>query len=87
LQNYPNPFNPETWIVYQLPEKTSVILEIYNSLGQRVAILEDGVKDAGTHKIKWNAVNNSGQKLPSGIYICRLKAGGRHLDMKMVLLQ
>jgi len=87
LQNYPNPFNPETWIVYQLPQRSNVVLEVFNSLGQRVTILEDGTKDAGTHRIRWNAVNSSGQKLPSGIYICRLKAGGKSFDMKMVLLQ
>jgi hypothetical protein len=87
FQNYPNPFNPETWIVYQLPEKSHITLEVFNSLGQRVAVLEDGLKDTGTHKIKWNVLNTSGQRLPSGIYICRLKAGGKCFDMKMVLLQ
>jgi len=87
MQNYPNPFNPETWIVYQLPKKSFVILEIYNSLGQRVAILEEGQKYPGTHKIRWNPVIASGEKLPSGIYICRLKAEGRSFDIKMVLLQ
>lgn len=87
MQNYPNPFNPETWIVYQLPKKSHVILEVYNALGQRVTILENEFKEAGTHNIKWNVMNASGQRLPSGIYICRLKAGDRLLDMKMVLLQ
>ncbi|HEX9975387.1 MAG TPA: Ig-like domain-containing protein, partial [bacterium] len=87
LQNYPNPFNPETWIVYQLPERSYVSLEIYNSLGQRVANVAEGIKEPGTHQTKWNAKNEAGQKLPSGIYICRLQAGDRSFDMKMVLLQ
>jgi len=87
LQNYPNPFNPETWLVYQLPEKSLITLEIFNSLGQRVAVLEDGFKEAGTHKIKWDVLNTSGQRLPSGIYICRMKAGDRYFYIKMALLQ
>ena len=87
LQNYPNPFNPETWIVYQLPERSSVSLEIYNSMGQRVSVVEEGVKASGTYRIKWQAKSDTGQKLPSGIYICRLKAGDRLFDIKMVLLQ
>lgn len=87
LQNYPNPFNPETWIVYQVPERSFVSLEIYNSVGQKVAVVEASVKDAGTHRTKWNAKSETGQKLPSGIYICRLKAGDKSFDMKMVLLQ
>jgi flagellar hook assembly protein FlgD len=56
-------------------------------LGQRVAVIEAGVKEPGTHQTKWNAQTEAGQKLPSGIYICRLKAGDRSFDMKMVLLQ
>jgi hypothetical protein len=87
LQNYPNPFNPETWIVYQLPERSDVSLEIYNSLGQRVAVIEAGAQEPGTHQTKWNAKNEAGQKLPSGIYICRLQAGDKSFNMKMILLQ
>ncbi|MCI0494961.1 PKD domain-containing protein, partial [candidate division KSB1 bacterium] len=87
LQNYPNPFNPETWIVYQLPERSDVSLEIYNSLGQRVAAIETCAQDPGTHRIKWNAKNEAGQQLPSGIYICRLQAGDKSFNMKMILLQ
>lgn len=87
LQNYPNPFNPETSISYRLPAPAFVSLEIYNSLGQRVATLAEGVKEAGVYRITWNATDESGKKLPSGIYVCRLSAGNRSLNMKMILLQ
>ncbi len=86
-QNYPNPFNPETIIVYQLPEKTFISLEIFNSLGQRVSILEQGIKEAGIHRITWNANDGRGERFPSGIYICQLKAGNKLFDRKMILLQ
>ncbi len=86
-QNFPNPFNPETTILYQLPEKALITLEVFNSLGQRIAILDQGIKQAGLHKITWNVTQTTGQRLPSGIYICRLKAGNKVFDKKMVLLE
>jgi len=68
-QNYPNPFNPTTVISYRLSESGKVNLSIYNILGQRVAVLVSEKQSAGAYQINWNAANN---KLPSGIYFCRL---------------
>jgi len=65
-QNYPNPFNPSTTISYQLPKASNVSLQIFNALGQRVATLAEGEKEAGFHKVQWNA------SVPSGIYFYRL---------------
>ncbi len=87
FQNYPNPFNPETQIVYQLPQQSKITLAIYNTLGQQVQLLEAREKQAGTHKITWRAITADGKKLPSGLYICRLKVNEQWLEMKMVLLQ
>ncbi len=69
-QNYPNPFNPSTIIKFGLPKAGHAILEVYNILGQRVAILIDGYQPAGYHEISFNA-----QHLASGVYVYRLTTG------------
>jgi chitinase len=68
-QNYPNPFNPSTVVRYTLPQEAQVTLEVYNILGQRVAVLVDGVQGAGSHETVFQSDN-----LSSGVYLYRLTA-------------
>ncbi len=69
LQNYPNPFNPSTAISYQLSAISFVSLKVYDVLGRDVATLVDGVRNAGTHTVRWNA-----SSMPSGVYVYCLRA-------------
>jgi hypothetical protein len=80
-QNYPNPFNSETTIQYSIPKAALVRLEIYNSLGQCMAVLQDGMQEAGIYKSLWQ-----GDRYAAGIYVCRLTAGDHMTIRKMVLL-
>jgi hypothetical protein len=68
-QNYPNPFNPITAIQYDLPFQSKVKLEIFNVLGQRVAVLVDGIQTPGYKKVIWNE-----NEVASGLYICKFQA-------------
>ncbi len=81
-QNYPNPFNPQTEIRFGLPREGYVRLEVFNPLGERVAVLTDGVLPQGYHSVRWDA---SG--FPSGIYVYRLVSEGARLTGKMMLLR
>ena len=74
MQNYPNPFNPATTIQFALPRASSVRLEVYNVLGQEVALLADEVRPAGYHTVVWNGRNRNGTSVSSGVYIFRLTA-------------
>lgn len=86
-QNYPNPFNPSTEISFNLKKDGQVKLGIYNVLGQKVATLIDKEMAAGAHRITWNATNDSGQQMPSGVYYYRLESGSQKATRKMLLLR
>jgi flagellar hook assembly protein FlgD len=68
-QNYPNPFNPSTTISYKLPSESHVKIEIFNTLGERVELVANGIESTGLHSTLWNASH-----LTSGIYIVRINA-------------
>jgi flagellar hook assembly protein FlgD len=74
-QNYPNPFNPSTRFRFDLPVDSRVRLYIYNTLGQEVARIVDGVDyAAGAQTVVWNGAGRDGQALPSGVYFYKLNA-------------
>lgn len=79
-QNYPNPFNPSTTIAFTLPSRSFVTLKIFDLIGRETATILSGELEAGKHTRQWNA-----QGFPSGMYVCRLEAGG-FVDMKKLLL-
>jgi hypothetical protein len=81
-QNYPNPFNPSTKIVYSLPVKTLVTINVFDALGMEIKTLIDEEKSAGIYEIKWNAGN-----LPSGVYFYQLKAGDYLSTKKMIFIK
>jgi hypothetical protein len=81
-QNYPNPFNAGTTIRYVLLDRGDVKIDIFNIAGQRVATLGEGIREAGTHALRWDA---SG--MPSGIYFYRLRAAGSSASRAMILLK
>jgi hypothetical protein len=81
-QNYPNPFNPATQIEFALPRETHVTVDVFNLLGERVATIVDGVRQAGYHVVSFNA-----GELPSGIYLYRFATNEYSTIRKMMLVK
>lgn len=85
--NYPNPFNPATRIKFDVPRSGPVKLEIFNILGQRVSLLVAQPLTPGQYTVEWNAQNDLGEPLGSGMYVYRLTVGETTLSRKMILLR
>ena len=88
-QNYPNPFNPLTTIEYSIPNRSLVILKIYDLLGNEVAVPVNEVKNRGVYSVIFNPENFS-----SGVYFYRISASSvadAHIDFvqtkKMMLIK
>ena len=84
--NYPNPFNPATTIQYALPQAADVELTVYNVVGQPVRTLAAEHQNAGRYVVEWDATNDSGHSLSSGMYFYRLQADGEFHEVKKMLL-
>ena len=81
-QNYPNPFNPTTTLQYGVPIDSKVKIEVYNMLGQLIAVPIEEVRKAGYYKVSFGT-----QSLPSGVYFYRMTAGSFVQTKKMQLIK
>ncbi len=86
-QNYPNPFNPSTTIKYQTPVNTQVTISIYDLLGRKVRTLVSAEVAAGYYEAKWDATDDAGNPVNSGIYIYRIQTKEFTQSYKMILLK
>lgn len=80
--NYPNPFSNSTTITYTLPSSSSVNLEMYDMLGKRIAVLENGWRESGTYNLTLN-----GTHFAAGVYMLRLTAGDQYRVRSMTILR
>jgi hypothetical protein len=84
-RNYPNPFNPETRIKFSIPagiKGEKVEISVFDIIGRKVEVLVNEELKAGLYEVSWNAL-----KYSSGVYFCRMKAGGFVSTNKMILLK
>ena len=85
-QNFPNPFNSSTVINFDVPQAADVAMEVYNLAGQKVAILVDGVRQAGSYQIQWDGKDDAGHELASGVYMYRVRSDGVELATRKLLM-
>ncbi len=86
-QNRPNPFNPTTVISYELADAGDVEIRVYDARGTLVKVLESAFRPAGRHDITWDATNDRGERVASGVYFYHLQTPAFSRTGKMVLLR
>ena len=72
-QNYPNPFNPTTTISYTLSQAGHVTVAIYNLAGRHIRTLIDQEHNAGVYSTIWDAADENGNQVSSGVYLYRIE--------------
>ncbi|MBM3214728.1 hypothetical protein FJZ36_07430 [Candidatus Poribacteria bacterium] len=92
LQNYPNPFNPETWIPFDLIERSNVSIQILSMTGEVVRRIDMGQLDSGAYRTRdraayWDGRNDLGERVASGTYFYRIQAGTFGATRKLVILK
>ena len=88
LENaYPNPFNPTTNIGYRLSKNSNIRIAVYDLIGNEVKTLVNGKEHAGSKMIQWDATDQFGHGVSSGVYIYKLEAEGSIETKKMIYLK
>ena len=85
-QNYPNPFNPTTQIRYDLPEDALVSISIYDVMGRKIKSLSNANQTAGYHSLQWDATNDLGEIVSTGMYFYTLRTKQFSETNKMLFL-
>ncbi|MBI5806110.1 DUF2817 domain-containing protein [candidate division TA06 bacterium] len=84
LKTYPNPLHNSVTVAFQLFQRSSCDLRIYNVAGQQVRKILDRTMDPGIYDINWNGIDDAGRKTADGVYCFCLDAGGQKIMGKMV---
>ncbi|MFQ5639341.1 MAG: PKD domain-containing protein, partial [bacterium] len=87
FQNYPNPFNPTTEISYNLPEAAEVKLQIFDILGRNVRTLVSQQQPAGAYSVRWDAHDDNGLAVASGVYVYLIKTNSFVAQKKLLFLK
>jgi hypothetical protein len=87
LRNTPNPFNEQTRIDFDLPEAGAAVIRIYDTAGRLVRTIGRDRAQKGLNSVEWDASDDAGHRVPSGVYFCRLEAFGITRSHKLVLVE
>lgn len=86
-QNAPNPFRDNTTIKFSLPRAEKVEMLVYDIKGDVYKKLIDyEMYQPGEYSVSFSAIDDQGEKMPGGIYFCRLKAGSFMQVVKMLVV-
>jgi flagellar hook assembly protein FlgD len=81
----PNPFNGNTRISFSMDESLKTEISVFNLQGQLIIMLADQTYPAGKHEIKWDGKDDSGNEIPSGIYLLKLLTE-KGIDLKKLIV-
>jgi flagellar hook capping protein FlgD len=86
----PNPVRAaaggRTELAFDLPEAAQVTLEVFSIDGRRAATVVSRALAAGAHRVTWDARDDDGRALASGVYVYRIRAGTHVASRKLLII-
>jgi hypothetical protein len=86
-KNVPNPFSHRTEIHYAIPTQCPVNLNIYNSSGRLIRILQTGIQNVGFYNVSWDGLDDNSKEVTKGIYFLRIEADKFKATRKTIKLE
>ncbi len=83
---FPNPFRDMVMVFWSQPDPGLVALSVHDILGKEVRILMSGSQDAGDHSVIWDGLDQSGERVSSGVYFVSLQGRNGRMTTKVVAL-
>ncbi len=83
----PNPFNSTVSFRVDLPTRAVTEFVIYDVRGATVREQRLGTMNPGTYQFQWDGRNQTGNSVPSGLYIVHLRSGEHQALQKVVLVK
>ena len=83
----PNPGAGTTTLSFALPRAGRVTLAVFDTQGRRVRTLASGRFPAGVHAVRWDGADESGRRVTSGVFTCRLESEAGTRQQRLVLLR
>jgi hypothetical protein len=85
LQNAPNPFCDATEITFFITDATPVRLTVYDVTGRRLKDIVEAQLATGQYVVVWDATDEQGARVPSGIYFYQLEINGYRETRRLVI--
>ena len=101
MSGSPNPFRESTTIYYEVPSSVAdedgtvlsftnpvnTSVKIYNVAGRLVSTLVETVLAPGQYTASWQALDESGNSVASGVYYVKLQIGKKHVTKRLIQLK
>lgn len=86
-RNIPNPFHTSTTIQYAVAREGPVDIKIFDVKGRKVRTLVYESMPVGIHRVVWDATDEVGVRVSSGLYFYLLTVGPFRFVEKMLILK
>jgi hypothetical protein len=61
-------------------------MELFDTAGRRLRVLADAALEPGEHVLLWNGLDDGGRRVPPGLVLIRMRAGGETITGRVMVV-